>query len=79
MPTPTEHDAAAIIQAVLHEPARTITRFTTGLCHYVYDVVTESHAAAVVRIACGTADGLAGAVYWSHQLRPLGVPLPRLL
>lgn len=79
MPTPTEQDAAAIIQAVLHETAHTITRFPTGLCHYVYDVVTASQAAVVVRIAPGTAEGLAGAVYWSHRLRPLGVPLPRLL
>jgi aminoglycoside phosphotransferase (APT) family kinase protein len=68
-----------IIQAVLHEPAQTITRFPTGLCHYVYDVVTENHTAVVVRIASHSADGLAGAVYWSQQLRPLGIPLPRIL
>jgi aminoglycoside phosphotransferase (APT) family kinase protein len=77
--TPTEHDAAMIVQAVLHESVQTITRFTTGLCHYVYDVVTESNRAVVVRIASDNAKGLAGAVYWSQQLRPLGIPLPRIL
>lgn len=79
MHAPTEHDAAAIVQAVLHEPAQTVRRFPTGLQHYVYDVVTASRAAVVVRIAHAAADALAGAVYWSQRLRPLGLPLPRLL
>lgn len=80
MLTPTEQDAVAIIRTTLHEPVRTVTRFNTGLCHYVYDILTASNTAVVVRIArSDTAAGLAGAMYWSHRLRPLGAPLPRIL
>jgi aminoglycoside phosphotransferase (APT) family kinase protein len=78
--TPTEEDARSIIQLVLHEPANTVTRFTTGLAHYVYDVITASNRAVVVRMAHPDASAhLAGATYWSARLRPRGVPLPRIL
>jgi aminoglycoside phosphotransferase (APT) family kinase protein len=79
MTTPTENDAATIVRSVLSERAQTITRFKTGLRHYVYDVVTESNAKVVVRIARKDDESLNGAVYWYWRLRPLGVPLPRLL
>lgn len=78
--TPTEQDAETIVQNTLHEPVRFITRFQTGLCHYVYDILTASNTAVVVRIARSDAAAtLTGAVYWSRLLRPLGVPLPRIL
>jgi aminoglycoside phosphotransferase (APT) family kinase protein len=79
MPTPNEYDAAAIFQTVFHEHPRTIGRFSMGLRHFVYDVVTESDTKVVVRIARGDDESLAGAVYWSQRLLPLGVPLPRIL
>lgn len=79
MTIPTENDAATIIQKVLSERAQTITRFKTGLRHYVYDVVTESGAKFVVRIARENDESLDSTVYWYRRLRPLGLPLARIL
>ena len=80
MNIPTEQHAADIVEATLGQRARSVQRFSTGLAHYVYDVVTEDGEALVVRIARpDTQAALAGAVYWSKRLRPLGVPLPRIL
>lgn len=77
--TPTEQDAATIVSAVLGQPVLTIRRFPTGLCHYVYDIQTPTQQ-LVMRIARPDTHALlAGAVYWSHLLRPMGVPLPKLL
>ncbi len=76
---PTEQDAAAIVHAVLGQPVVTTRRFPTGLCHYVYEVVTDSQQ-LVVRIARpDTHVFLAGGVYWSRLLRPMGLPLPTLV
>jgi hypothetical protein len=77
---PTPSDAAAIVLAVFGEPPAELCRFPTGLCHFVFDVVTRSGRRVVVRI--GERRNLCylqGAVYWSTMLRPLGVPLPALL
>lgn len=80
MTIPTEQHAAEIVETTLGQRARSVQRFSTGLAHYVYDVVTERGDALVVRIAREDAhEALAGAVYWSERLRPLGVPLPRIL
>jgi hypothetical protein len=57
-----------------------VVRFTTGIGHWVYDVVGPGEEKLVVRI--GTAeqhDDFLGARHWSKQLRSLGVPLPQLL
>lgn len=80
MNIPTEQHAADIVQSVLGQRARSVQRFNTGLAHYVYDVVTDHGNAVVVRIAReDMREALIGAVYWSERLRPLGVPLPRIL
>jgi len=58
----------------------TLTRFPTGLCHYVFDVSLRSGEQFVVRVAAPqNRHLLSGAVAWSELLRPLGVPLPALL
>jgi len=57
-----------------------VHRFPTGLGHWVYDVRGPDGAGIVVRM--GTADqrdDFLGALHWSRTLRPLGVPLPRLI
>lgn len=77
---PTEADAVRIIDIALGEKVRTIRRFPTGLTHFVFDVITEGNRNVVVRIAHPTnREDLAGAVYWSQRLHPLGIPLPGLL
>src|SRR5215207_8038359 len=77
---PTPHDAAVIAADVLGEPVARVERFATGLANFVYDVNGESGAAVVIRIAKSAGDtAVAAAVYWSNLLRPMGVPLPRLI
>jgi Ser/Thr protein kinase RdoA (MazF antagonist) len=76
---PSEADAAQLVAALLHAQPIQITRFRTGLAHYVYDVATTDRHHLVVRMAAASADSLNGAVYWSERLRPLNVPLPAIL
>lgn len=77
-PQPSEADASLLVRSLLHAAPLEVTRFRTGLAHYVYDVVLPDRR-VVVRIAAGDRRSLDGAVYWSQRLRPLGVPLPALL
>ncbi len=77
---PTERDAAQAVRAGLGVAARSIERFSAGICHYVYDVTTTDGRQVVARLA--TADTqhlLAGGVYWHARLRGVGAPLPALL
>lgn len=77
---PTEEDAGRIARRFASEPARRVTRFPTGLAHYVFDVELESGRSVVARLGLpGSPTAFAGAEYWSRTLRPLGVPLPVLL
>lgn len=76
---PTTDDVITIVRETLGETARRVDRFPTGLCHYVFDVVTAARP-LVVRIAHpDSRETLAGGVAWSKLLRPRGVPLPALL
>jgi aminoglycoside phosphotransferase (APT) family kinase protein len=78
--TPDEDIAADIVRSALGESPRSVRRFPLGMMHFVYDVVGGDGRAVVLRVArpAGRAS-LAGAVYWSRLLRPLGVPLPELI
>jgi Ser/Thr protein kinase RdoA (MazF antagonist) len=78
--TPTEQDAITIVQTMLQRSVHKVQRFPTGLCHYVYAVATDDQQEVVVRIARPETEALlAGGVFWSRLLRPLGAPLPALL
>ncbi|WP_342628196.1 aminoglycoside phosphotransferase family protein [Nguyenibacter vanlangensis] len=62
-----------------HVPAGA-RRFTTGMCHYVYEVTFPDHPPLVARIGRDAAQPvLSDALLLSETLRPLGVPLPRIL
>lgn len=77
---PDESVASAIAREFCGSTPKAVLRFATGIGHWVYDVRTSTGDAFVVRV--GTPDqapDFAGAVHWSHELRPRGVPLPRLL
>jgi aminoglycoside phosphotransferase (APT) family kinase protein len=78
--SPSRDDAATVIRSMLSlEPAE-VTRFLTGLCHHVFSVTTSDRQTFVVRIATpSTKRLLAGGIYWNELLRPIGVPLPRIL
>jgi aminoglycoside phosphotransferase len=77
---PSRQDAAIVVRSRLGlEPAE-VRRFLMGLCHYVYSVTASDRQKFVVRIATtSTKRLLAGGIYWNELLRPMGVPLPRIL
>ena len=72
--------AAKLGARVTGQAPSSVTRFTTGARHYVYDVQFAAHSPLVVRIGDRSAHAeMAGAAHLSRLLRPLGVPLPALL
>lgn len=76
---PDEPTAAAIAGEVLDGPVR-ITRFPTGLQHFVFEAASKQGDAVVVRLSRQDDVGVArDSLYWSELLRPLGVPLPKVL
>ncbi|MBL8095849.1 MAG: phosphotransferase [Anaerolineales bacterium] len=75
---PNETQARAVAEAALGVRAQSVSRFATGLAHFVFEVTLAGGVPVVVRLSTDP-DGLNGAVAWSRRLRPLGVPLPDLL
>ncbi len=76
---PDETTAVKIHQSYISDLIGSVTRFPTGLCHYVYEVCTSSGRAYVVRIATpATRPYLEGGLYWHPRLKALGVPVPEL-
>lgn len=74
--------AAALARSVgsRYGEVENVTRFPTGLCHYVFDVNLRGGESVVVRVAEPESRHLLrGAIAWSEVLTPLGVPLPGLL
>jgi Phosphotransferase enzyme family len=77
---PTPADAERIAARACGSLAIRAERFSTGLANHVYDVLLKDGRQVVVRIVSPNSDtNIAAAVYWSKQLRPLGVPLPELI
>src|SRR5690242_6269696 len=67
---PTREDAIRVVREALDVGVSAISRFPTGLSHYVYDVVTNDGRRIVVRMVSGdTRAALAGGIYWHEQLR----------
>jgi len=78
--TPNAHDVATVVRSRLSLEPVEIRRFQTGLCHYVFSVTTADRQKFVVRIATPeTTPLLAGGIYWNEFLRPVGVPLPKIV
>lgn len=72
--------ARRIVENFTQQQVVAISRFETGLAHYVYAVKCEDGREIVARLAQpGREASLAGGVYWSEKLRPRGIPLPQLL
>ncbi len=76
-------DAAAATDAALRllgSRAVSVARFTTGNCHWVFDVRLETGASVVLRMATASLrPAMCGAGRLNGLLRPMGVPLPRVL
>jgi len=78
-PLPDEALAAKVFRSHSSESVSAVTRFPTGLRHYVYEVLTATGAAYVVRIASpASRPDLEGGLYWHPRLRAAGVPVPIL-
>jgi aminoglycoside phosphotransferase (APT) family kinase protein len=72
--------AAEIAARVLGRAPCSVERFKTGARHYVFDVAFQRGPPVVVRLGEPSARAeMAGALYLSRLLRPLGVPLPAVL
>jgi aminoglycoside phosphotransferase (APT) family kinase protein len=72
--------AAVLARAATGRAPVDVRRFTTGSMHYVFDVRFADRDPVVARIAGSWGvDAMRGASKLSHLLRPLGVPLPKIL
>lgn len=79
-PVPDEKFAKAIAQKVVGEVPVSVHRFMTGSHHYVFEAAFSNNAPMVVRIAAEhSRAAMIGASILSHSLRPLGVPLPKII
>jgi aminoglycoside phosphotransferase len=77
---PTAEDARRLTAEALGVEAVDARRFTTGLQHFVYEVILVDRRTVVIRMTRPGERAIArNAVRLSRQLRPLGVPLPELL
>jgi aminoglycoside phosphotransferase (APT) family kinase protein len=68
-----------IIADYLGKKTLTIDRFSVGLSHYVFDVVTNDEFTCVVRITTlERKDELEAGLHWQQKLEKVGVPLPTI-
>lgn len=79
MEKPNEQLAIQLISQHYKSGIKTIIRFETGLCHYVYDVELNNSEKLVIRIAdeVGRKD-IKGGIYWHKQLTAFDLPLPKV-
>ncbi|HHE37439.1 MAG TPA: hypothetical protein ENL20_02570, partial [Candidatus Cloacimonetes bacterium] len=57
-----------------------ISRFNTGLCHFVYDVKLETGRNIVIRMSGeNTLDLLKGGVYWFKKMSSKQLPVPEII
>ena len=77
---PDESTVASFLQSHFSESIKSVTRFSTGLCHHVFEVYTASGKAYVARIASvASVPALIGGLYWHPCLVELGIPVPKLI
>lgn len=77
---PDEGSTAEIVEKVLGERPSSVRRFPIGMEHFVYDIGMADGRNLVLRVGLpARRAAIAGGVHWSERLRPMGVPLPRLM
>ncbi len=80
VPAPDAGAAGEAALRLLGSRAVSVARFTTGSCHWVFDVRLETGASVVLRMTTASLrPAMCGALRLNGRLRPLGVPLPRVL
>ena len=66
-----------IVETYLNKNVLKVSRFTTGLSHFVFDVVTDDEFTCVVRITTQERKReLETGLYWQEKLEEVGIPLP---
>jgi aminoglycoside phosphotransferase (APT) family kinase protein len=79
-PTPNAALAAAAAKRATGLTPVEVRRFPTGVAHYVYEALLEDGDAIVVRMGHPSQRGaMQDGLLLAKRLRPLGVPLPRIL
>ncbi|MEM7168996.1 MAG: phosphotransferase [Pseudomonadota bacterium] len=76
---PSEALAKQAAETHFLEPVKKVDRFPTGLVHYVYDVRMAKNQIVVRMSTPENRHQLANGLYWLERLRPLGVPLPKVV
>jgi len=77
---PTENNARDAAANFLGDERFSLSRYPTGLCHYVFEVTPESGPKVVVRMGHeDTRKNLEGSVFWDRELAPLKLPTARIL
>ncbi len=77
---PTPGYASSVVERATGIKPVTIRRFTTGTSHFVYEALWPDRPSLVVRMgSSGQADTLRDGIWLTSQLRPIGVPLPKVL
>jgi aminoglycoside phosphotransferase len=77
---PDEFLAAAIAESALGGAAAGVRRFEGSARHFVFDVLLTDGRRAVVRLGQPEhRSAIRDAAFWSDRLRPLGVPVPKIL
>lgn len=80
MRKPSEADARRVVEETIGVTTTAAKRFTTGHCHYVYDVTLADGRSLVARLASAeTRSEMLGGIHWHSRLATLGLPLPKLL
>lgn len=75
--TCTERDAQKICLECFHSGASSVTRLTTGICNYVFDVSVDGKR-CVIRMS-DRPESLQGSINWLKRLSGMGLPIPDLL
>jgi aminoglycoside phosphotransferase len=77
---PTPEFAARVASSLLGSPASGARRFTTGSRHFVFEVFFEERDSVVIRASTDAGrDALSDNARLTRLLRPMGVPLARLI
>ncbi|MDD2487640.1 MAG: phosphotransferase [Candidatus Gracilibacteria bacterium] len=70
-----------VINKFFNTELKSIKRFETGSCHFVYDIFLETGDNIVFRIGyfLSNKDKIEGSIYWYKYLYDLGIKVPKLL
>ena len=78
MSQPSKETAKEIIQANYTQEIIKLERFTTGLCHFVYDIKLADNSEFVLRIS-GSNSEFHGGIFWNEKLKNLNIPVPDII